>query len=154
MVDYPLTEWATPTIGSYLRELFGLEKFWLQFLPTLLGIAWFMYYWQQKRKGWSWIDEMPLLILVSLVTNPYSWTYDLVLVLPVIIYVSASMVTKSISFRGNKTTIIIIILYFTLNVLNILLHTRYNEFWFGWFAPGLLLIYLLYRVRIREPRIV
>jgi Glycosyltransferase family 87 len=150
MAEYPITEWATPTIGSYLRSLFGLDKIWLQFLPTMLGAAWVIFHWYQRRNNWNWISEMPLLILVSLTTNPYSWTYDLALALPVIIYVSANMVTQSFTLRGNTTFKIIIFLYITLNLLNLFLHTRYNEFWFGWFAPGLLLIFLLYRKKTRK----
>jgi hypothetical protein len=145
MVLYPITEWATPTIGSYLRQLFGLEKFWLQFLPALLASLWFIFYWFHHRKSWSWPDEMPLLIMVSLATNPYGWTYDLVLVLPVIIFVAAGIVTQIHPLKGNKLFIIIVILYFALDLLNIILHTKLNEFWFGWYAPGLLFIFLLYK---------
>jgi hypothetical protein len=148
MAEYPITEWATPTIGSYLRVLFGLDKFWLQFLPPLLGSAWLIYHWYQHRQFWSWTDEMPLLTIVSLVTNPYSWTYDLVLLLPVIIYVAAGMVAQAHPLKNNKVFIIIILLYVILDILNILLHTQFNEFWFGWFAPGVFLLFIFYKTKI------
>jgi hypothetical protein len=148
IAEYPITEWATPTIGSYLRVLFGLEKFWLQFLPTLLASIWFIYYWFHHRKNWSWTDEMPLLTIVSLVTNPYSWTYDLVLLLPVIVYVAAGMVVQAHPLKNNKVFIIVILLYVILDILNILLHTQFNEFWFGWFAPGIFLLFIFYKTKI------
>jgi hypothetical protein len=149
MAEYPITEWATPTIGSYLRSIFGLDKFWLQFLPTMLGAAWVIYHWYQRRNNWNWVSEMPLLILVSLTTNPYSWTYDLVLVLPAIIYVTVGFVTQAIPLKKNKAFIFIIIFYCALNLINIMLHTRLNEFWFGWLAPGLLFLFLFYKEKMR-----
>jgi hypothetical protein len=152
MVAYPISEWATPTIGSYLRLLFGLNKFWLQFLPALMASIWFTYYWYHHRKSWSWTHETPLLVMISLVTVPYGWTYDLVLILPVIIFVAAGIVTQSHPLKGNKTFIIIVILYFVLDFLNIILHTKLNDFWFGWLTPGLLFIFWLYKRKISSYR--
>jgi hypothetical protein len=92
---------------------------------------------------------MPMLIIVSLVTTPYSWTYDLILLLPVIIYVATEMAAKAHPRKLNIVLLLIIMLYMILNILNILLHTQFNEFWFGWFAPGIFLLFIFYKTKIR-----
>ena len=54
---YPPADWATPTIGGFFRLLFGTEKFWLQFIPPLIGIIWLIYYWQRNRITWNWFNR-------------------------------------------------------------------------------------------------
>lgn len=41
-------------VGGVLRSLFGLDHTWLQFLPTVAGLAWFAVYWTRHRLAWSW----------------------------------------------------------------------------------------------------
>ena len=83
---YQISDWAIPTIGSYLHFFWlGLAKFWLQFLPSILGGIWFIYYWYRHHESWNWSDELPIILLVSLLTSPYSWTYDLVILIPAIL---------------------------------------------------------------------
>lgn len=142
ITNFPLSEWATPTIGSYLRQIFGLEKFWLQFIPPGLGCIWFLYYWFRKRNAWRWEVELPLLLLVSMLTSPYSWTYDLIVVLPAIIFAAVKIHTHFEQRVLDGTDIFIIVSYGVFNILNIILHTRLNEFWFGWLSPMLLVWYL------------
>jgi hypothetical protein len=72
-------------VGGVLRELFGMQHGWLQFVPTLAGAAWLFRHWQRHRLSWRWEDQAPLLILVSLSTAPYSWAHDFVLALPALI---------------------------------------------------------------------
>lgn len=54
LAHYPPEQWATPTLGAVLRVLFGLEKFWLQFIPTFLGSIWFVFYWRRHHATWIW----------------------------------------------------------------------------------------------------
>ena len=142
ILEYPLSEWATPTISSYLRWLLGLNKLWLQLLPPLLGASWFMYHWYHRRNNWIWISEMPVLVLVSVVTSPYYWTYDLVTLLPAIILVTVTLLTHLRHRPLTKRDSVTIFVFIAINILNIALHTALNEFWFGWVAPALLIWFL------------
>jgi hypothetical protein len=73
---------VTPTLGGLLRQAFGEEKTWLQFVPTLLGLLWFPFYWARQRRHWVWEDQAPLLLLASFLTASYgAWVYDLVVLL-------------------------------------------------------------------------
>lgn len=69
-------------VGGVLRSIFGLQHTWLQFLPTAIGTAWFARYWIRNRRRWTWEEHLPLVLLVSLGTAPYSWAHDYILALP------------------------------------------------------------------------
>jgi hypothetical protein len=118
----------------------------------VIGCVWFLAYWLRKRKEWRWEAEMPLLLLVSLFTSPYSWTYDMVIVLPAIIFVGIKILLYHEQGSFNKTDIFIIASYGVINILNISLHTRLNEFWFGWLGPALLALYLFSSQRLSVGR--
>jgi hypothetical protein len=77
----PPAHYAPPTLGMAFRFLFGLELFWLQFVPVLFGLVWFLFYWRRQRRAWDWTAAMPLLTAVSLATTAYGWTYDQILLL-------------------------------------------------------------------------
>jgi hypothetical protein len=59
LFNYPPTDWATPTLGGYLRLVFGMEKFWLQFIPPIIGGLWFIYFWRKNHMNWDWSKTCP-----------------------------------------------------------------------------------------------
>ncbi len=86
----PPVQWATPTIGTALRLLFGTEHFWLQFVTPLLAILSLgLLILKRHIQGHKMIFAIdhygPLLLLLSLLSAPYAWEYDYVLLLPLLI---------------------------------------------------------------------
>lgn len=81
----PPSLWISPTWGTFLRLIWGPEKFFLQFVPTLLGGVGYTVYLWRRRASWDWLEEMPQLIALSLITRAYGWTHDLVTLIPVLI---------------------------------------------------------------------
>jgi len=77
--------------GGVLRGLFGAQHAWLQFLPTIAGLGWFLFYWLRLRHRWDWEEHLPLLVLVSLCSAPYYWYHDFLLVAPALIYIAVRM---------------------------------------------------------------
>jgi hypothetical protein len=75
--------------GGGLRVLFGRQHTWLQYVPCVPGAAWLFWYWPRHRKAWSWPEHLPLLLLASFASSPYSWSVDYVIALPVFIAVAA-----------------------------------------------------------------
>ena len=138
----PPSQWASPTIGSLLRTFLGVEKFYLQFVPMLLGFIWFIFYWRVHRKYWSWVEQMPLLLLVSIATTPYGWEFDqVVLLLPVLsIFINQSLSPK----RQHLSSIAIIISYIAINSLALMInYLHWSSFFFCWMAPAWLIWYLI-----------
>jgi hypothetical protein len=137
---YQISDWANPTIGAYLRYFFfGIDKFYIQFLPTVLGCIWFIYYWIKNHNAWNWVDKLPLLLLLSQLTSSYTWTYDLVIIIPAIVQATIWI----LSDWKRWTTLVVVILYMFIIILDLILHRVLSDFWFLWMAPALLLLYLL-----------
>jgi hypothetical protein len=72
-------------VGSYLRLVFGGQHEWLQFLPCVVGLAWFVGYWMRHRGAWTWEERLPLLLLASIGSAAYFWKHDFILGLPAVI---------------------------------------------------------------------
>jgi hypothetical protein len=134
----PVT-WATPTIGTYIRIYFQLPIFWIQFIPPLLATIAGCLIWYKKRDHWNWHSALPWVLLFSLITSPYTWTYDYPpLLIPIIAGISL-LVRKpkhwSIVFAG--------FLYILMNAVYWWLHLDLTDFYFIWFIPALIIWYIL-----------
>jgi hypothetical protein len=139
---YHVSDWAVPTIGSYLRFFwFGIQRFWLQFLPVVIGVVWLIYYWYRHHKDWNWLNELPIILLISMVVSPYSWTYDLVILIPAMVLATIWIATD----WKRWTTLLLVVIFFAISVLDMVLHMKLDEFWFIWVAPALLIWFLLVR---------
>jgi hypothetical protein len=100
---------ATPCgLGWALRSVFGMQQRWLQFLPSISGFTWFLWYWSKNWRNWDWRTHSPLLILVSVSTAPYFWFHDFILIFPALIAVSA---------RGAYRSFFVLIAYLVLQLV-------------------------------------
>ena len=139
-VNYPPEDWATPTIGGITRLLIGTQHFWLQFIPTLVGLLWISIYWYHRRLAWSWLEQAPLIILVSILTAAYGWTSDhSASLIPILqIFILLLLVQDK-----KRSWYLVLISYL---VIEILLFVPFgNQIWNFWLAPSLLLWYLVSR---------
>ena len=137
---YPLTDWANPTLGSYLRFFWlGIDQYWPQFLPALIAVVWLMYYWYRHQAAWDWLQATPVILLVSMLTSPYAWTYDLVILVPCIIAATSWIATD----WKRWSTLLLGVIFLAITILDLYLHTMLDEFWFIWMAPSMLIWYLL-----------
>ena len=124
-------------MGGVLRSIFGLQHAWLQFLPTAIGTAWFARYWIRNRRGWTWEQHLPLLLLVSLGTAPYSWAHDYILALP-------SFVALTVTISRTRTDwlvasgLYLVVQYFISNEAGLLSK--------AWMATASLLWLVLYLI--------
>jgi hypothetical protein len=145
---YPYNQWATPMFGAHLRWIFGLDLFWLQFVPPIIGMLWFLFYWTKNRKNWIWKEKMPVLLFVSILTAAYGWTGDFViLLLPLL---QAAIVLNNSS---NKHVLLAwLSVYVAINMTIFILHSKMfelSDFWFFWFSP---VLFTLYLIGIRYPK--
>lgn len=124
------------TWGTLLRMIFGQDRFWLQYIPTVLGLGWLLWYWWKNRNTWEWIEQLPLIIIVSVITTAYGWVCDqTVIVLP--------MVAASVVFFQGKWTIqktIIVGTYILINGIAAFL--RVLQVYFCWLSLAYLILYL------------
>jgi hypothetical protein len=77
------------TLGTALRFLVqrasGEQHFWLQFVPPVLSLAWFVPYAARRRDRWDWHADAGPVIVAALLTTAYGWIYDqIVLLVPIV----------------------------------------------------------------------
>jgi Glycosyltransferase family 87 len=72
-----------PNAGGILYALTGNHI--LALLPQLLGLLWLLFYWFQHRDEWDWKRHGMLVLAASVACSYYSYPYDEILVLPVLI---------------------------------------------------------------------
>jgi hypothetical protein len=129
----------TPTVGAMLRLVFGPEHTWLQFVPTMLGLAWFPFYWRKWRARWRWDDQAGVLLLASFVTSAYgSWVFDLVVLLVPLVEAAARL------SRGAAPGLLMaaIAAYVAIDVATLALNLTGATYpTFLWVAPALWLGY-------------
>ena len=85
------------------------------------------------------MKDLPIVLLVSLLTSPYAWTYDQVILVPAVIQATIWLLDA----RKRWSTLLLASLYLGINILNLGLHMRLSDFWFVWMVPVLLIWYLL-----------
>lgn len=139
------TEWATPTLGTALGAVLGDPNGWIRWLPTIGGTLWFLWYWSYRRKNWNWISELPLVLIVSVATASFAWTFDYVVLLPAVIQSAVWMVKNKIAWQRYMIVGVYIVLSVSLVVGKTI---TLNDFWYFWFAPMILLLYLYTRTRV------
>jgi len=138
MHTYPTSQWATPTIGSYMRLFWlGIDKFWIQYVPACLSLIWLVFHYYHRRQNWDWHREMPIVLLITSICNPYAWTYDQVILLPAVL-----AATHWLARPVNWVSTLLCVFFLVINMLDLLLHTRLDDFWFIWLAPAYALWYL------------
>lgn len=131
--------WATPTLGTYIRYYLGIEGFWVQFIPPLITSILSILYWWRKRNHWDWQKALPWILFVSLITSPYTWTYDfVVLVIPLLI--GLSLLLQRIS---RLPAILLAGFYIIINGAYWWLHLKYTDFYFLWFAPAMFIWFIM-----------
>ncbi|MEA3338251.1 MAG: glycosyltransferase family 87 protein [Chloroflexota bacterium] len=137
--SYPPNDWATPTLGGFLRWVFGARYTVLQILPVSLGFAWLAVRWWHDGSQWRWIEQMPAVVLVSVLTAAYGWSSDKIVLLVILIPLAIWLVTNP---PPRIAVLLISASYLMINLLALVRHGGNNDFEYVWFGPALLLWYL------------
>jgi hypothetical protein len=138
--------WLNSTIGSFLRLIFGYDLVWLIYLPMVLGLIWFAWYWHNHHDNWKWDEAMPILLIVSGATSSWAWLYDAIFVIPAIIYITWLLINRWQYIHSLKRMgiILLFILYLVISGLIILgrnmIFPYPHSLW--WFSTSLLLIFV------------
>ena len=144
IASHPPREFVTDTLAAGLRLIVGWDRFWVQFVPVVVGVAWAVSRWVNRKQDWSWREELPLLALVSAVVAPYGWLFDFVTALPAVLQVAViaserpEIWVRRLLFAGYLCFVI------ALTTMHILLWDPIG-YVHGWLAPGLLVGYVAVR---------
>lgn len=135
-------DWATPSLGTALAELFAISDAWIRWLPSLIGSVWFLWYWSRRAETWDWLSELPLLIVVSAASASFVWTFDHVVLLPAVI--QGAVWTSRSHMRAGRA--IIAGIHLALGMILLVSKTFVlNDFWYFWAGPAYLLLFFYAR---------
>jgi hypothetical protein len=93
----PLVQAYTATTGTVLRRIFGIEHRWLAFVPMIGGVAWWSWRLLHRERRTEWSEQLPTLAIVSLLSTPFAWSHDALLLLPFLLRTAARKRTSAIS---------------------------------------------------------
>jgi glycosyl transferase family 87 len=140
MHDQAIQNEFIPALSGMVRVLFFRRFFWVQFVPLALGFAWSAGYYWQNRQEWNWRAHGPAILVVSLLTTPYAWMTDEVVLLPAILQSVLWLHQEKLKIRSQ----LILLFFVCLNVLLLLIlqakvppstgiYFWSSLVWFGWY---------------------
>jgi hypothetical protein len=74
-----------PSLSGVMRALFFRRIFQVQFVPMILGLLWSLWFYWKNRSTWNWPQHGLAVLIACVLTTPYSWMTDEVVVLPAIL---------------------------------------------------------------------
>ncbi len=77
--------WQTPTWGVALLMLLPKAGRWLRFVPSAAGIVVALWLWRSWGRRLDWKSHLPTIILLSITSTSFTWMFDWVVLLPVVI---------------------------------------------------------------------
>lgn len=135
--DLPLY-WATPTVGGILRWSFGNHASHLQFLaPVFTGLL-AIGYLSQAESAITWERIIGPILLLSVTTAAYGWTYDqIVLLIPYLQLVTWLLSEEGYHMADRAIISGGLILYLgSITALNLLRVNAFYGFWIPWILAG------------------
>lgn len=106
-----------PALSGMLRAIFFRRFFWVQFVPMAVGLLWSARYFWKNQQRWNWREHGPAILVVSLLTTPYSWMSDEVVLLPAILQGVLWLNRTKLRLRSQ----LVILLFVFLNLLLLLI---------------------------------
>jgi Glycosyltransferase family 87 len=127
---------VNPTVGGLLGQI--THTHWAQFTAAIFSAIWLAIYYRRHSQDWSWKDQTPLLLLVSMLVTWYGWFFDQVVLVPCVLQAVFLGVTLS-----ARAKFFYVAAYLAINafVLALILNHR-TTFWYLWTMPAWLLLYL------------
>src|SRR5207244_5439366 len=108
-----------PAFSGVIRLLFFRRWFWVQFLPVAIGLAWCAQFVAQRRSNWNWQEHAPALIVTSVLTTPYAWLTDEVVVLPAILQAAVWIYVAMKNLKVNAGVAVFVFAFLNLLLLMI-----------------------------------
>jgi hypothetical protein len=131
-----------PAFSGVIRLIFLRRVFWVQFVPMIIGLVWSCRFYWKNTASWDWREHGPALLVVSVLTTPYAWLTDEVILLPAILQAAVWVYTRrdTLSFASKFAVSV----FAALNLLLLLILNAKVPFstgiyfwsslvWFGWY---------------------
>ena len=108
-------------LGSLLQGLTGIHTAYIRFLPSLMFLLTFVVYLLKFKKNFLNLKEIILILPLSMLFAPYSWGYDWLLLIPLIV---------CFAIKTNLRQVILLSLVNALLILQVFGAGIENYFWY------------------------
>jgi hypothetical protein len=136
-----------PALSGVIRLLFFRRWFWVQFIPMMLGLVWGLWFYFKNRSHWDWRRQGLPLMVVSVLTTPYSWLPDEVVLLPAVLWAAVCILGLEKQQEMTLWTRLAIAIFAALDGLLLLILAAKIPFsggiyfwssllWFAWYMYG------------------
>jgi hypothetical protein len=147
--QHPPTHFNSPTLGTFLRLGLDKHEFRWQYVPTVAGLIWLVYYWKKHHQSWTWSEQAPVLVLASFLTASYgAWQFDqVIMLLPIlqsVVWICRSGLHSTIAFA----VLALAGFDFLALWMRDILYSDYH--WFIWMTPMILYYYLAMRNQLKD----
>lgn len=133
-----LLAWITPTLGGILDLTFGWQ--WAKLMGLILLPLAILLWWQYRDKV-NTLELVQLSLLVSIITAPFGWAYDVVVLLIPLLQVVVWLWEKRFSPKQTGTLILALLLTNSLIIWQRFNQTGAGDEQFFWVPLALSLIY-------------
>lgn len=134
----PLSAWHLPLASYQIRMTLAPDQFWVQFVPCAIACLGYAACRLYRGNRWDWVDELPGVVWVSVLTAPYGgWIFDLMVLLVPVIRAAVWIVDS-----GRRTVGAILAIGLAVVVVVPLVRGGGLQT-FIWIAPFLLILYLV-----------
>ena len=144
--------WRTATLGAVLRGLYGAEFAWLQFFPALVAAFSVVVFLLYRRPTVHWPNDALPILLISIPTSMYGWSFDQVILLPIYLQIVAWVFQRKEASRLSRWLLAggLILMNGVLLLQNQL---KIDDLFFFWppLALGLLYLYGLKVLELERP---
>lgn len=141
MHDQVIQNEFIPALSGMIRVLFFRRFFWVQFVPLALGFAWSAGYYWHNWQEWNWRTHGPAILVVSLLTTPYAWMTDEVVLLPAILQSVLWLHREKLKLRSQLVVLFFVCLNFLLLLIlqakvppSTGIYFWSSLVWYGWYS--------------------
>jgi hypothetical protein len=99
-----------PALSGMIRALFFHRVFWVQFVPLGLGLLWCAWYYWRNSDNWNWPRQGLVVLVVAVLTTPYAWLTDEVVLLPAMLQGIIWMSGTKLKLRSQFVVVLFVLL--------------------------------------------
>ena len=127
----PPVYWKSPTLGSFFQGLFQKHSVILRFIPTIIAGSLMTLFIFLSKRNLSKTTAIYYLLPLSLVTTPYCWVYDQMLIAPAIFFIF-SRFQKTI-YKWNSRQLLVGFLLILANIIGVLIPGKLGQHVYVWY---------------------
>jgi len=127
----PPVYWKSPTIGSFFQGMFQEHDAILRFIPSIISSIFLTVFIFLSKRNLLKTKAIYYLLPLSLVTTPYCWVYDQMLIAPSIFFIFSKFQNKI--YRWNSRQLVVAIFLIFTNIVGVLIPGKSGQHVYVWY---------------------